>query len=143
MQLQVDNFTPVEWNKQAFEGLVLEQASKDVLLTLVSSHKGVNQNDADFIRGKGAGLVVLLHGAPGIGKTLTAESYVVLVFSIATELSDEKNSIAETTGKPLWSITSGDIGTEPEHAERCLRSTFSLATTWNASRSPYCWVGCS
>lgn len=30
----------------------------------------------DIIAGKGNGLIILLHGSPGTGKTLTAERYV-------------------------------------------------------------------
>ena len=33
----------------------------------------------DFMDGKGEGLIVLLHGGPGTGKTLTAESIAELV----------------------------------------------------------------
>lgn len=29
----------------------------------------------DIIKGKGTGLILLLHGSPGTGKTLTAERY--------------------------------------------------------------------
>lgn len=30
---------------------------------------------ADFIRGKGSGLIFLLHGPPGVGKTCTAGEF--------------------------------------------------------------------
>ena len=30
----------------------------------------------DIIKGKGNGLIILLHGSPGTGKTLTAERYI-------------------------------------------------------------------
>ena len=33
---------------------------------------------ADIIEGKGNGLIILLHGGPGTGKTLTAESVAEL-----------------------------------------------------------------
>jgi MoxR-like ATPase len=54
----------------------------------------------DVIEGKGNGLIVLLHGGPGTGKTLTAES------------------VAELTGKPLYRVTCGDIGTNAEDVEK-------------------------
>lgn len=34
---------------------------------------------ADFVAGKGGGLVVALHGRPGTGKTLTAEAIAELL----------------------------------------------------------------
>ena len=46
----------------------------------------------DIIKGKGRALIILLHGAPGTGKTSTAEA------------------IAAYTAKPLYALTCGDIG---------------------------------
>jgi hypothetical protein len=54
----------------------------------------------DIIAGKGQGLLILLHGGPGTGKTLTAES------------------IAETQERPLYRVTCGDIGIEPTQVEQ-------------------------
>lgn len=45
----------------------------------------------DFVRGKGQGLIVLLCGLPGNGKTITAET------------------VAAYTRRPLYSITCGDL----------------------------------
>lgn len=67
----------------------------------------------DLIRGKGTGLFILLHGVPGVGKTATAEA------------------IAEANGKPLFSITVGDLGMSPEKLETSLREIFRLASIWN------------
>lgn len=43
----------------------------------------------DLVRGKGKGLVILLHGEPGVGKTTTAEC------------------VAEYTKRPLFALTCG------------------------------------
>lgn len=63
--------------------------------------------------GKGTGLVVLLHGGPGTGKTLTAES------------------VAEIAEKPLYRVTCGDIGTDPIQIEKYLESVFYLGRIWD------------
>jgi SpoVK/Ycf46/Vps4 family AAA+-type ATPase len=47
------------------------------------------QQRADLVRGKGKGLIILLHGVPGVGKTSTAEC------------------VAESTNRPLYSLTCG------------------------------------
>lgn len=55
---------------------------------------------------------MLLHGGPGTGKTLTAES------------------VAEIARKPLYPVTCGDIGTEPERVEEYLESVLHIGKTW-------------
>lgn len=62
----------------AFDQLVLPDGHKEIVVSLISqyfqdrdSRKAENE-EADIVRGKGKGLIILLHGAPGVGKTTTA-----------------------------------------------------------------------
>jgi hypothetical protein len=83
VHLLVDNVAPVTWNKAAFDKLVLPPRTKSLVKALVLVRKA-NPIDltaspaapgwqrSDLIRGKGEGLIMLLHGGPGTGKTLTA-----------------------------------------------------------------------
>jgi len=66
----------------------------------------------DVVAGKGKGLIILLHGVPGVGKTSTAEC-------VAAELK-----------RPLLPITCGDIGTTAAEAEVKLESFCLLADKW-------------
>jgi hypothetical protein len=70
----VDNIHKIEWNRNAFDTLILKEAPKRVLRALVSSH-AFQDNVRDEAQQKGKGLVVLLHGEPGSGKTLTAGAF--------------------------------------------------------------------
>lgn len=70
-------------------------------------------HDSDIVRGKGKGLIVLLHGAPGVGKTSTAET------------------VAEAYRKPLFPITCGDLGLTAAEVERELEDKFHLAELWD------------
>ncbi|PVH68573.1 P-loop containing nucleoside triphosphate hydrolase protein [Cadophora sp. DSE1049] len=111
VDLEVDRMSEVVWNKKAFMSLVLANKTKELLQALI-----VNQLDSekstDLIQGKGNGLILLLHGGPGTGKTLTAES------------------VAEIAEKPLYRVTCGDIGTEPDEVEPYLESVLHLGKIW-------------
>ncbi|KAK7968785.1 hypothetical protein PG988_007858 [Apiospora saccharicola] len=96
--IEVDNIEEITWDQDAFGKLALRKDSKELIEALVT-----NQIDAsvgtDIVAGKGNGLILLLHGGPGTGKTFTAES------------------IADLAKKPLYRVTCGDIGTNPEQVE--------------------------
>ena len=95
----VDHITDVTWNKIAFKQLVASEETKELIQAVVTAHGQRASAAPDIIAGKGQGLLILLHGAPGTGKTLTAES------------------IAEAQERPLYRVTCGDIGTEPKEVE--------------------------
>lgn len=66
------------------ENLVMNQRRKDTLKALASSFARIDRKgenlakdmwSADFIKGKGSGLIFLLHGQPGVGKTYTAGEF--------------------------------------------------------------------
>jgi hypothetical protein len=72
----VSDIQELAYNDQAFHGLVLLEEKKKLISSLVGeqSFQGDNGFD-DLIRGKGKGLIFLLHGPPGVGKTYTAGLY--------------------------------------------------------------------
>jgi hypothetical protein len=70
----LDRLTDIGWTSKAFESLVLNPKLKDLVHSMVKQHrKGTSEFD-DVVKGKGKGLVGLLCGPPGCGKTLTAEA---------------------------------------------------------------------
>merc|ERR550514_578526 len=73
-----------------------------------------HESFTDVVEGKGSGCVFLLHGPPGVGKTLTAEA------------------TAEKMQKPLYAITVGELGSSVESMEARLKSTLELAKLWDA-----------
>ncbi|WAO92379.1 Hypothetical protein NCS54_00988500 [Fusarium falciforme] len=105
--LEVDLVQDVCWNKQAFAHLVINDETMDPIQALVTS-KLETEERTDLIHGKGNGLIILLHGVPGTGKTFTAES------------------VAKIAEKPLYRVTCGDIGTKPEVVEKYLESVLYL-----------------
>ncbi|KAK6860718.1 hypothetical protein PG995_004354 [Apiospora arundinis] len=111
----VPDITEVAYNDVAFEALVLDEQKKRLISSLVG-HDSTNNSNVydDLIQGKGRGLVFLLHGPPGVGKTYTAES------------------IADYTRRPLLKITSAELSLGGSWIEERLSTLFSLAARWNA-----------
>ncbi|KAK4446837.1 hypothetical protein QBC34DRAFT_145978 [Podospora aff. communis PSN243] len=103
----------------AFDRLVLEEWHRPMILSLIAQHfrdkksTGGQREEFDIVKGKGKGLIILLHGAPGVGKTSTAEG------------------VAEMFKKPLFQITCGDLGTTAEEVEKALETNFALASRWD------------
>ncbi|KAI1868992.1 hypothetical protein JX265_006971 [Neoarthrinium moseri] len=112
--------------RRGWEDLVINEGYSQLLLSLVDNHAsaydlrkktnaaghGVSTAQIDLIKGKGRGLIILLHGPPGTGKTSTAET------------------IAAYTGRPLYAITCGDIGVSASEVEENLRVHTERAQKW-------------
>ncbi|KAK6449544.1 hypothetical protein FP744_10005794 [Trichoderma asperellum] len=122
-KLDLKYLTPVDEGlkkKTAFDQLVLPTGHKDIVHCLVAQHfrdkaaRVGDNEEVDIVRGKGKGLIILLHGAPGVGKTTTAEG------------------VAERFNKPLFQITCGDLGTIASEVETALERNFSLANRWGS-----------
>ncbi|KAH6854743.1 P-loop containing nucleoside triphosphate hydrolase protein [Chaetomium sp. MPI-CAGE-AT-0009] len=69
----VEQITEVVWNSTAFDKLVLPPDQKELILSF-SESQIAGSNFDDIIQGKGKGIICLLSGPPGVGKTLTAEA---------------------------------------------------------------------
>lgn len=108
----VDDLHDVDYQKDAFQCLVLEQSKKDIIKGLVTCHN--NNNLTDFIRNKGLGLVFLLYGPPGVGKTLTAEA------------------TCEYLQRPLYNVSVCDLGTNPETMETIMEQITEYVRRWKA-----------
>jgi hypothetical protein len=59
--LYVEFIKPVDWNKEAFDRLVLPQHTKELILAMITNHHTARR-ETDLISGKGNGLIMLLHG---------------------------------------------------------------------------------
>jgi hypothetical protein len=70
----VSGISDIKWYPEPYEALQLSKGKKDLIKALVES---IDQEDSiegfdDVVEGKGKGLIFLLHGPPGLGKTFTA-----------------------------------------------------------------------
>ncbi|KAL2808966.1 hypothetical protein BJX63DRAFT_374638 [Aspergillus granulosus] len=115
--LDVSHMEPPRIQKNIIDLLVMKpEGNKQMIKAICEIYGGTYTQSfsSDFISGKGEGQIILLHGPPGTGKTLTAES------------------VAEYSGRPLLSLTSADLGQEPDALEQNLLRFFRDAKKWNA-----------
>lgn len=115
LEFSLSGIEEIQWNTEAFESLVLPDRIKSNLKGLVSSHRfNAARTIDDVIQGKGKGLNVVLHGPPGVGKTLTGES------------------IAEYLKCPLYAVSAGELGTNSGSLERDLNRIMDITHSWGA-----------
>ncbi|KAF4547892.1 ATPase-like protein 4 [Elsinoe fawcettii] len=111
----VENVHDIRWNEDAFSSLVLPEQDKEILYAFADSqvnHGGTHFDDV--IEGKGQGIIILLSGPPGVGKTLTAES------------------IAEEMKRPLYAVSSAELGDISGHIEAALSDVLEICAKWDA-----------
>ncbi|KAJ4491004.1 P-loop containing nucleoside triphosphate hydrolase protein [Lentinula aciculospora] len=113
----LQNIFRTRWGKETkgmLHGLIKDQGNSE-------SEDGQTGYDLnDIVAEKGKGLVILLYGPPGVGKTST----VHVVHSAQT--------MASAARKPLFPIGVADVGTTAGLVESNLETIFDLATTWKA-----------
>ncbi|RCI08865.1 hypothetical protein L249_4982, partial [Ophiocordyceps polyrhachis-furcata BCC 54312] len=115
LELSVSAVKDISWNEKAWDSLVLEPETKDLIQALVQSRKyHAAQTIDDVIQGKGKGLVTVLHGPPGTGKTLTAEG------------------ISELLKCPLYMASAGELGTDSRYLEAELQKILDICHAWGA-----------
>lgn len=114
LTFSVGSVLDIEYNESAFESLVLPEDHKELILALAESQVQHRDSFDDVIQGKGKGMIMLLSGPPGVGKTLTAES------------------VAETMRAPLYMMSAGDLGLHSAEVETSLSNVLEMASKWNA-----------
>ncbi|KAF2644520.1 P-loop containing nucleoside triphosphate hydrolase protein [Massarina eburnea CBS 473.64] len=110
----VNSVKDIEWQKDAFDRLVLPQNQKELILGFTESQRKYSDTFDDVIEGKGRGMIILLCGPPGVGKTLTAES------------------VAEEMKVPLFMMSAGDLGLDPSKVEAKLQDILEMCTRWHS-----------
>lgn len=103
--------TPYVYNPALRDKLILPTAHRDLIEVLTAD---LDVFMEDIIVGKSGGTAILCHGAPGLGKTLTAEVY------------------AEVIERPLYRVHSGQLGITVKEVEANLEEILKRAQRWGA-----------
>lgn len=109
--VHVQNVDPYAYRPELRHKLVLPDSHRD-LVDILTTDLALFFDD--IVEGKSGGRTVLCKGAPGLGKTLTAEVY------------------AEAVGKPLYRVHSGQLGVTAESVEASLTQILQRAARWGA-----------
>ncbi|GJC91403.1 ATPase [Colletotrichum higginsianum] len=113
-EFRVADVAEVAFNDAAFPNLMLPGGYKNLILSFVDGQAKPGDNTFDdVIEGKGRGIVMLLTGNPGVGKTLTAEA------------------VADKLRKPLYVLSAGELGEASRGVEQRLREVLELTEKWN------------
>ncbi|KAG1806459.1 uncharacterized protein HD556DRAFT_1436418 [Suillus plorans] len=107
----VDEVEPIRFNENAWKHIVLDEDSKDVIEGVVGAFDFSKEAMADEEQ---SGLVILLHGPSGTGKTATVEA------------------IAEHFKRPLHSLAVCSLPLDTTSLVDTLTSRLDIARSWNA-----------
>ena len=114
VQMTVEGISPIVWDTEAYNKLVLPEDTKRLVKSLVQACRTDTKLIKDIISTKGSGVVFVLHGEPGTGKTLTAEA------------------IGEELKRPILVIAVSDLGTDPTNVEIRLGNFLRTAEKWDS-----------
>ncbi|KAK6506062.1 hypothetical protein TWF506_010986 [Arthrobotrys conoides] len=112
-ELNVDELHDPDWNNNAYEKLVLPEGEKDLVMAFADRARLGARGFDDFVQNKGEGVIILLCGPPGVGKTLTAEA------------------VAEKSKVPLYILGAGELGTVLREVEIALDQALERCRLWN------------
>lgn len=108
--VHVQYLTEYQYRPELRDKLILPQAHRDLVDILTADRNFLVE---DVVPGKSGGTTILCKGAPGLGKTLTAEVY------------------AEVVGKPLYRVHSGQLGVTAGSVESSLSQILQRAARWD------------
>jgi len=113
-EFSIDEIQPPDWNTTAYDKLVLPGREKDLIMAFANPKRLSQTTFDDIIHLKGRGIIILLCGPPGVGKTLTAEA------------------VAEKHRLPLYVLAANDLGSTAEKVDAALGNALKCCQLWNA-----------
>ena len=112
-RMPIEQLSEPVWKPATFDKLVVPMKTKRLIRTTVKTC--LNQpaaSSVDIVSTRGNGIVVILHGKPGTGKTLTVEA------------------VGNDLRRPVFSIAISDLGVDASSVEPRLRTYLEIAEIW-------------
>ena len=106
VRLDVRNISEIEWDKNALDRLTIP--NKDLLLSQLEYHRDRS------LGGERKGLVSVLHGPSGVGKTFCVKA------------------VSEYLQRPLYRVDSADLILADDEIDAAMADMFNDAARWNA-----------
>ena len=106
VRLDVRNISEIEWDETALDRLVIP--NKDLLLSQLAYHRDHS------LGGERKGLVSVLHGPSGVGKTFCVKA------------------VSEYLQRPLYRVDSADLVLADDEVDAAMADMFNDAARWNA-----------
>ncbi|KAI1392918.1 P-loop containing nucleoside triphosphate hydrolase protein [Hypoxylon trugodes] len=110
----VDELQETSWNDASYDNLVLPVDEKELLMSFADKERVREAGFDDFVKNKGKGVIILLYGPAGVGKTLTAEG------------------VAEKSRVPLYVLSAGELGSTAGKVEGALQTALKCCQLWGA-----------
>ncbi|KAK5936471.1 hypothetical protein PMZ80_011292 [Knufia obscura] len=113
----VDHIQGIEPSSALFDHLSIPIRMKNTIRSLTRGHLGPLKDakrSGSSMSIVGSGTRILLHGPPGVGKTLTAEA------------------LSEYHRRPLYSVSAGELSSDAGELDPQLTDIFRVACAWNA-----------
>ncbi len=109
--IHTSTLTPYVYKPELIHKLVLPKEVKELIEILGN---GTKEGLGDIISGKAEGIIIGCVGAPGLGKSLSAEIY------------------SEFLARPLYTVQCSQLGIKPDDLEKKLIEVLERASRWKA-----------
>lgn len=113
--LAVSRLRDPEWDDRALDRVMMPPLKRELMRSLMLAQRAGDEGQGRLgapCKGEGRGLVGLLSGGPGLGKTMTAEA------------------AAEVSRRPLYAVSAGELGADVSEVGRRLGEVLGLASSW-------------
>jgi hypothetical protein len=115
LEFSISGLQEIQWNENALHSVLIPDCTKQNLNALISHHLAAAVNHpASIADRKVKGVNVVLHGPPGVGKTMTG------------------NAIAEHHQRPLYVMHTDDLGLNASSVAQGLSEAVENTRSWGA-----------